>query len=88
MIGNILAIGAVIGGIIGLVAYLPQFWHVIRVKDSTGLSLIAWYAWLLGDSLLLIYSISIKNPPYIIVNSLYCFAGIVMLILAYKYKKP
>lgn len=43
MIKNILALGAVVGGIISIIAYLPQIRHLIKVKDSTGIGVFAWY---------------------------------------------
>ncbi len=87
MIINILAIGAVIGGVIGITAYLPQFYHLIKVKDSTGISVLAWYAWLLGNILLLVYAIAIKNTSYTIVEILFCFANLLMIIFTYKYRR-
>jgi len=87
MVTNILAIGAVIGGIIGITAYLPQFYHLIKVKDSTGISIWAWYAWLVGNILLLAYAIVIINTSYIIVEALFVLANIIMIILTYKYRR-
>jgi MtN3 and saliva related transmembrane protein len=84
---NILAVGAVVGGIIGIIAYIPQGLHLIKVKDSAGISLFAWFSWLLGNLLLLIYAISIKNVPYIIDYSLFCIANMTIIILTFKYKK-
>lgn len=87
MITQILAIGAIIGGIIGITAYIPQILHLIKVKDSTGISIIAWYAWLFGNILLLAYAISIVNTSYIIVETLFCLANLILIILTYKYKR-
>jgi uncharacterized protein with PQ loop repeat len=84
---NILAIGAVVGGIIGVAAYIPQVWHMIRVKSSGGISTVAYSAWLFGNFLLLIYAISIKDLPYTLVNAIYCSANIIVIILILKYKK-
>jgi len=87
MIINILAIGAVIGGVIAITAYLPQFYHLVRVKDSTGISLVAWYAWFFANILLLSYAIAIINVPYIVVESLAVLANLLMIILAYQYRR-
>jgi uncharacterized protein with PQ loop repeat len=87
MTNNILAVGAIIGGIIGIAAYVPQVFHMIKVKSAKGISLLAYSSWLFGNLLLLIYAISIKDIPYTIVNSLYCTANILVIILTIKYNK-
>lgn len=74
-------------GIIGIVAYIPQVWHLIKVKNSEGISLIAWFSWLSGNILLLAYAISIKDMPYIIDYVLFCIANSTIIILTLKYKK-
>ncbi len=83
---NILAFGAVVAGIIGIAAYIPQVWHLIKVKNSEGISLVAWFSWLLGNLLLLAYAISINNVPYIIDYILFCIANSTIIILTLKYK--
>jgi MtN3 and saliva related transmembrane protein len=87
MVDKVLSFGAVLGGIISLTAYLPQVIHMIKTKSSAGLSVLAWYCWILGTLLLLFYAISLHNTPYIIVESLYLFANITIVFLAYKYSK-
>lgn len=87
MITNILAVGAVIGGIISILAYLPQIRHLVKVKDSTGISIFAWYVWLFGNILLLVYAIAIFNISYIIVEIIFCLANLTMIFLTYKYRR-
>lgn len=87
MIIDVLAIGAVIGGIVAITAYIPQFYHLIKIKDSTGISIWAWYAWLAANILLLVYAIAIINIPYIIVETLAVLANLIMIILTYKYRR-
>lgn len=83
---NVLAIGAVIAGIVAIAAYIPQVAHLIKVKDSKGISVVAWLTWFFCNSLLLIYAISIKDIPYIIVQSLSCLANLTIIFLTVKYK--
>jgi len=83
---NIFAIGAVIAGIIGIAAYIPQILHLVKVKDSKGISSIAWFSWLSGNVLLLLYAISIKDVPYIIDYVLFSIANTAIIILTVKYK--
>lgn len=87
MIIQILAVGAVVGGVVAISAYIPQFHHLIKVKDSTGISVHAWWLWFFCNSLLLAYAIAIRNIPYIIVDALSCVANLCMLVLTYRYKK-
>ncbi|MCX6718024.1 MAG: PQ-loop domain-containing transporter [Candidatus Staskawiczbacteria bacterium] len=84
---NIFAIGAIVAGIIAIVAYIPQVKHLVTVKDSKGISVLAWLVWLLCNSLLLAYAISIVNIPYMIADGLSCLANLTIIILAIKYKK-
>jgi len=86
MLTEILAYGAIIGGVIGISAYIPQFIHLIKVKESTGISVFAWWMWFGGNFLLLAYAINIGNIPYTIVEVLACGANLLMISLAYKYK--
>lgn len=84
---NILAIGAIVAGIVAIAAHIPQATHLIRVKDSSGISVPAWLTWFLCNLVLFIYAFSIKNTPYIIVYGLSCLANLIIIILALKYKK-
>jgi len=83
---NILAIGAVTAGVVAIIAYVPQVAHLIKVKDSKGISVVAWSTWFFCNFLLLIYAVSIKDIPYIIVESLSCLANLTIIFLTIKYK--
>ena len=84
---NILGIGAVIGGMVGVTAYVPQIIHLIKVKDSIGMSVTAWFIWIFGEILAFLYAISIKSLPFIIINVLYILADIIIIILIFRYEK-
>jgi len=84
---KILAIGAVIAGIIGGIAYLPQITHLIKIKNSTGISVIAWLLWTGENLLLLVYAISIMNITFIIVEIIFSLACLIMVILTLKYRQ-
>jgi len=83
---NILAIGATIAGVVAILAYVPQVAHLIKVKDSKGISFVAWLTWFLCNFILLIYAVSIKNIPYVIVYFLSCLANLTIIFLTAKYK--
>ena len=76
-----------IGGLIIISGYFPQIAKLFKVKNSTGVSIAAWSAFLLGNLLLLIYAISTKNFVYITLESLSSSAILLIVILSIKYRK-
>ncbi len=86
MIKYIIEAGALIGGGFGLIAYWPQIKHLLRVKNAAGISLSAWYLWLLGNIFPLIYAIYISDRVFIILQALYVGLCAWMIVLVYKYK--
>lgn len=87
MIEKILTGLALIGAIIGLTGYLPQITHLLKIKNSKGISIFAWYIWLVGNLFLLIYAIYISNLVYIITESLFCLMNLIIIIMSYFYRK-
>lgn len=75
------------GGIVVVSAYLPQIIHLFKIKDSTGISFWAWLVWGIGNFLLLVYAISIRDKVYIILETLSTSSIIFILILTQKYKR-
>ena len=67
-------------GIIGPLMTLPQIAKIYLIKNATELSLISWASYLLGSLVLLMYSISHKEKPLIIMYSLWMVMHILMLI--------
>lgn len=80
-------IGALIGTGIGILAYWPQIKHLIKIKNSTGISVMAWYAWLISNIILLFYAIYIKDIVFLITQALFTFLCALMILLTYKYRK-
>lgn len=80
-------IGALIGTGIGILAYWPQINHLIKIKNSIGISIMAWYAWLISNIILLFYAIYINDIVFLITQALFSFLCAWMILLAYKYKK-
>jgi len=87
---NAFFIGGLIGDGLQVAAYIPQITHLYKEKDSTGLSVKAWFIWLLGDILLLAYSISIIDPVFIILTACYTIFtswGIILILRFKQHKK-
>ncbi len=82
----IIEVGALIGGGIGILAYWPQIRHLIKVKNSTGISLFAWYTWFLSNLVLLAYSIYIKDIVFTVLEVLFVFLCLSIIVLTYKYR--
>jgi len=75
-----------IGGLIIISGYLPQIIKLLKVKDSTGISIGAWLFFLIGNLLLLVYAVSTKDLVYITLESLSCTAILLIVLLSIKYK--
>jgi len=77
---------ALAGGLLTVAAYLPQLNRLFRVKNSTGNSLAAWYLWLVGAALPLLYAIHIKDRVFTVLQISYvlCIGGVIILIHKYK----
>ena len=86
MLKIILPTLALLGGIIGLSAYLPQIRKLTKIKKSNQLSILTWSIWFFSSSLVLIYAISIKNFVYITLEVLDAFFIALILILIISYK--
>ncbi|OGJ51925.1 hypothetical protein A2335_01950 [Candidatus Peregrinibacteria bacterium RIFOXYB2_FULL_32_7] len=74
------------GSCIVAFGHLPQIIHLFKKKDSTGVSLFAWLIWVLGDILLLIYSISILDKVFIFLNSLNSLFAIIIVGVTIWYR--
>ena len=76
-----------IGSLIFASAYIPQIIHLIRVKDSTGISITSWIIWLLGAILLLIYAVHLNDLVFLLLTSLETIALLLVIVLSLRYKK-
>jgi len=76
-----------IGTLIFVSAYLPQIKHLLRVKDSTGISIFSWIIWLFGALLLLVYAVYNQDLVFIVLTVLEALALFIVIILAIKYRK-
>ncbi len=82
-----LEIFGILGGIIIIVSWFPQIFKIIKNESSKDVSFGFLFVILLGTIFLLIYSIYIKDKIYTTINSLVALDIIILLIIAYKYRK-
>jgi len=84
---NILAILAIIAGVIMSFGYYPQAFKIIKRKSAKDISLLTYSMFLLGIIIWLLYGISLKDTPLIVSNIL-ALIGCCFVLTAYLiYKK-
>ena len=76
-----------IGTTLIFLAYIPQITHLIKEKDSKGISIKAWGLWAVAGVLLLIHAIAIKDSVFITLQAINLIAISIIIVLAVKYKK-
>lgn len=86
-LNNVFESFALVGGLVTAAAYLPQISRLIKAKDSTGNSLLAWYAWFIGTLLPLTYAFYIKNEIFIILQAIYALFIGITIIFIYRYRR-
>jgi len=77
----------VFGALLFTSAYIPQIFHLFKVKNSKGISIPAWLVWLIGAIILLIYAIYLRDIVFLILTWLETIFLITIIILALRYKK-
>jgi uncharacterized protein with PQ loop repeat len=60
-----------VGSIISISGSFPMLIHLVKVKDSTGQSLTAWYIWMLSNFFLLAYAVYINEPVFMFLQFLW-----------------
>lgn len=86
-IGYIIEYGALISGIIGILAYIPQIMHLLKHKDSTGVSVWTWQLWFVCTLFPLIYAIYIRDFVFTVIYALALIFMMITIVLIYKYRK-
>ncbi len=81
-----LLIGTV-GSIISVAGNVPMLLHLIKTKDSTGQSVVAWTIWELANLMLLLYAVHINDVVFTVLQIAWViFCGII-IALVFKYKQ-
>lgn len=76
-----------LGSIIFTSAYIPQIWHLVKIKDSTGISITSWAVWLLGALLMLAYAVFLRDIVFLLLTILESVFLFTTIILAVIYRK-
>jgi lipid-A-disaccharide synthase-like uncharacterized protein len=75
-----------IGGLIFLYSYVPQLTHLLKQKNSIGISVSSWVMGAIGLIILFAYSVYRKDLVFMILIFLELIITIVTLILTVKFK--
>ena len=82
---RIIELLALVAGVIGILAYVPQIIHMIKEHSSKGISLGAWILWFVTGVIVLVYALDIKDIIFISIQALNLIAIFVVLVLTLKY---
>jgi MtN3 and saliva related transmembrane protein len=66
-------------------AFVPQALHIIRHKETKGISLVMYVAFALGVALWLTFGVMIGNWPIMIANALTLGLSLMILVLKLRY---
>jgi uncharacterized protein with PQ loop repeat len=69
-----------VAGIMGPLLTIPQIFKIFMNQDATSISLISWVSYFFGAIVLLMYSVSHKEKPLIIMYSLWVIAHSVVIV--------
>ena len=75
-----------IGAALVLVAYLPQVWHLVRSRCSVGISIAAFWVWLVGYALLTVYALGLKDITFITLQIGHLILTTTILLFAFRYR--
>lgn len=78
-------IAAFVGVGLAGAAYVPQIWHLVRVRCSAGISRFAFSVWLGASLLVTTHAIATQAVVFIVLGGVQIVATTVILIYATKY---
>jgi MtN3 and saliva related transmembrane protein len=73
------------GNILVLAGYLPQIFKTWKTKKAEDISIMMWIYYLLGDSLLLVYSIMKSDLIFAVLFGVFCAGNLILVYLTHKY---
>lgn len=83
---GMLEIAGFVGAGLGGAAYLPQIWHLVRVRCSGGISRPAFCVWLLASALVLPHAVATGATVFVVLAGVQILA--IGFILVYAWRVP
>lgn len=68
------------------IGYLPQIIHLAKERCSAGISLIAWWVWLVSSFLIFSHALQRLDYVFIVLQSVHIVAIILIVWLARRYQ--
>ena len=75
-----------IGTLIVAIGYLPQIVHIAREGCSAGISVKAWYLWLLSSVLVFAHAFMILDVVFLALQTVNVLAIATIIVLAKRYE--
>jgi len=84
---DFLATSLLLGGLVSVLATIPQAAKLIKAKRSDELSLASWIIWFAYQLISIAYSVSIQAWTYVLINACWAvfYALMVGLIIKYRF---
>jgi len=76
-----------IAAILTTACYVPQAWHVVKERNTEGISLLAYSTLFCGVSLWLVYGLMLGSFPLILANALSLPFLAVILFIKVQHRK-
>ena len=86
MKAHIFSVLGFIGTILVAIGYLPQIVHLARERCSAGVSVKAWYLWLLSSVLIAGHAFVVFDLVFIVLQVVNILAIVTVIVLAKRYK--
>ena len=83
---NIYLLIGTCGSIISVIGNLPMLFHLVKTKNSTGQSILAWSVWEIANLMLLIYAVHINDVIFTFLQIAWVIFCAVIIFLVIKYK--
>jgi len=86
MIVQVTSVLGFVGAVIAAVGYLPQIVHLAGEGCSAGVSVKAWYLWLLASLLIATHAFAVFNAVFIALQVVNVLAIATVIVLAKRYE--
>ena len=86
MTAQVTSVLGFIGTILVAIAYLPQIGHMARERCSAGVSVKAWYLWLLSGLLIATHAFAVLDTVFIALQVVNILAIATVIVLAKRYQ--